>query len=160
MIGPWADPNPNPYFKIRDEFGPKFSGPRPIWAGQAQPRLVGAWAGPGPNPSLKTTSKTKTCFKKEYLFSIVVAFLALAFVGSIVAAVTYNILVVETRADRLRQHEQEEKLLHRQLVKQIYAKIQSWDDDGLEVNSFAQEILRLIGKLKKNRVYVKFLYKK
>ena len=92
----------------------------------------------------------KTCFKKEYLFSIAVAFLALAFFGSIVAAATYNILVVETRADRLRLHEEEEKLLNRQLVKQIYAKIQSWDDDGLEVNSFAQEILKLIGKFKKN----------
>ena len=43
-------------------------------------------------------------------------------------------------------HENEEHLLDRQLIRQIYAKIQSWDDDGLEVNSFAQEILKLIGK--------------
>ena len=35
-----------------DGFGPKFSGPRPIWAGPAQPKSVGPWAGPGPNPSL------------------------------------------------------------------------------------------------------------
>ena len=34
----------------RDGFGPKFSGPRPIWAGPAQPKLVGPWAGPNPNP--------------------------------------------------------------------------------------------------------------
>ena len=35
-----------------DGFGPKFSGPRPIWAGPAQPKSVGPWARPGPNPSL------------------------------------------------------------------------------------------------------------
>ena len=46
-------------------------------------------------------------------------------------------------------HENEEHLLDRQLIRQIYAKIQSWDDDGLEVNSFAQQILKQIGKLKK-----------
>ena len=32
----------------RHGFGPKFSGPRPIWAGPAQPKLVGPWAGPNP----------------------------------------------------------------------------------------------------------------
>ena len=46
-------------------------------------------------------------------------------------------------------HEQEEKLLDRQLIRQIYAKIQSWDDDSLEVNSFAREILKQISKFKK-----------
>ena len=33
----------------RDGFGPKFSGPRPIWAAPAQPKLVGPRAGPNPN---------------------------------------------------------------------------------------------------------------
>ena len=37
------------FFEARDGFGPKFSGPRPIWAAPAQPKLVGPRAGPNPN---------------------------------------------------------------------------------------------------------------
>ena len=55
-------------------------------------------------------------------------------------------------------HENEEHLLDRQLIRQIYAKIQSWDNDGLEMNSFAQEILKQIGNLKKTFSYSNLLY--
>ena len=46
-------------------------------------------------------------------------------------------------------HEHEEMLLEQQLIKKIYAnqRLQMFDSDGLQIKPFAQEILKLIGKL-------------
>ena len=50
------------------------------------------------------------------------------------------------------KHELEEKLLEQQLIKRIYAnqRLQLFDTDGLQIKPFAQEILKLIGKLLSN----------
>ena len=47
------------------------------------------------------------------------------------------------------QHERNEILLERQLIKKIYAnqRLELFESDGLQIKPFAQEILKLIGKL-------------
>ena len=82
----------------------------------------------------------------DCLLGLIVALVMIGIVtGSVALIIRSNAPRVER--ERLQKlHEEEEKLLNQQLVKQIYAKIQSWDNDGLEVESFAQQILRQIGK--------------
>ena len=68
ILSHWLKLSPR-YRFLTDGFGPKFFGPRPIWAGPAQPKQVGSWAGPGPNPSLIVMDIPIYIYQQRYFSS-------------------------------------------------------------------------------------------
>ena len=67
-----------------------------------------------------------------------------------VGAFIYNIIVVTPRENKLKELEENERLLDREILRSIYAtqKLTLFDKDGLRIKPFAQGILKQISELK------------
>ena len=62
----------------------------------------------------------------------------------------YNIVVVTPKQNQLKELEENERLLDREILRSIYAtqKLTLFDNDGLKIKPFAQGILKQISELK------------
>ena len=70
-------------------------------------------------------------------------------IGFFVGGMIYDMVEREPKRKQLKELEENERLLDREILRSIYAtqKLTLFNDDGLRIKPFAQGILKQIGKL-------------
>ena len=71
-------------------------------------------------------------------------------IGFFVGAMIYDKVVRQPKREQLKELEENERLLDREILRSIYAtqKLTLFDKDGLRIKPFAQGILKQISELK------------